>query len=258
MRYYFQRPPEGRDYRFTVQENFADQKLTFFLYKKEGEKETLSDQKTFDVADIWVSNFYALLPIKNGKIQDPVNMDLYRGQVGATEHLKRVYQYEDFLCYLIFGETPTLDKMSTLALHYFDHDRLNENEGKYMNFYEIVVMAVDDPTKILMDEEKRKTLVSLASNESLSGMEAQLDLLSGIFLTMLDLWKKQSPELYTELRGTSQLVSYEETFKEFGVQSVKDVVSMLEEMKNQKRKIREEQQRYFAQRRQIDLQSQTR
>lgn len=118
MKFYFQRPPKNTDFRVEYLENPAEQAITFKLFRRaqeEGHADVLLDEKSFTVADIFVKDFYALLPIQDEKFTDTVNMENYRGQVGATELILRVYQYDCYACCIIFGSEPIVEKLSLMA-----------------------------------------------------------------------------------------------------------------------------------------------
>lgn len=255
MKYYFQRPPKDHSLKVRFEEDQKHQTVTFSLFKnsdKENETDVLLDKRTFAIQDIFVENFYALLPIRDNKIMEPINMDQYRGQVGATEKIKRVYQLDDYLCYLIFGNEATLNKMSILGLYSFDcGDKRAKNENKRMNFYEILAEAVDDPTKARLDTKKRETILTLSSSESLSGLEAQVDILSKILLAFADKWQVSNPELYKELIQAVPLREYEEVFNSVAVTGVKTMEESLKEMKKQKKAVRLQQEKYFSHRNEL-------
>ncbi len=252
MRYYFQRPPKNPKYKVDFKEDIANHAITFFLYEKNQEEDRLLNQKTFLLKDIFIENFYSLLPIRGGQILEPVNMDQYRGQVGATENLQKVHQFDEYLCYLIFGDEPSLTKLSILGLCEFETKHLKiENQEKHMDFYKIVEQSVDNLEKIRIDAEKRKTLVSLPANESLSGLEAQVDLLSQIVVTLLSELKSEIPEVYKKLCDETPIKEFEEVLTKVSTGTLKNAKELLDEMAKQKGNIRENQKHYFEQRQQV-------
>ncbi len=251
MRYYFQRPPKSQKYKVDFKENVIEQSITFYLYEQ-NEEDQLLDQKTFLIKDVFVENFYSLLPIHDGKILEPVNMDEYRGQVGATENLQKVHQFDEYLCYLIFGDEPSLTKLSIIGLCEFETKCLKiENQEKYMDFYQIVEQSVDNPEKIYIDEEKRKTLMTMAPNESLSGLEAQVDLLSQIVVSLVAELKSEVPEIYRKLCNETPVKEFEDVLAKVSTGTLKNAKELLAEMAKQKGKIRENQKHYFEQRQQV-------
>ena len=254
MRYYFQRPPKNKNYKIDFKEDTQKQSITFFLYEQKSEEEDkkLLDQRTFRIAEIFVENFYSLLPIRDGKILEPVNMDQYRGQVGATENLQKVNQFDEYLCYLIFGDEPSLTKLSIIGLCEFETKYLKiENQEKYMDFYQIVEKSVDNPEKIYIDEEKRKILMTMAPNESLSGLEAQIDLLSQIVVSLVAELKPEVPEIYKKICNETPIEEFEDVLAKVSTGTLKNAKELLAEMEKQKGKIRENQKRYFEQRQQV-------
>ena len=251
MRYYFQRPPKSQKYKVDFKENVIEQSITFYLYEQ-NEEDQLLDQKTFLIKDVFVENFYSLLPIHDGKIVEPVNMDEYRGQVGATENLQKVHQFDEYLCYLIFGDEPSLTKLSIIGLCEFETKCLKiENQEKYMDFYQIVEKSVDNPEKIYIDEEKRKTLMTMAPNESLSWLEAQIDLLSQIVVSLVAELKPEVPEIYKKICNETPIEEFEDVLAKVSTGTLKNAKELLAEMEKQKGKIRENQKRYFEQRQQV-------
>lgn len=256
MKNYFQRPPRDSSLKIECTENFKEQSITFNLFKKateEKKNDEILDSRTFLIQDIFVENFYALVPIQGNKIQVPVNMDPYRGQVGVTENLKKVYQYDDFICYLIFGGEATLEKTSILGLYNFDRKEAEiKNANQFMNFYSIVAESVDDPYKIRLDAEKRKTLLAIAPNEILSGLEAQMDVLSEIVLSLMEKLKIVAPELMEEFVEEVPVDEFKEVFKSVKVTQVKTLTEALMEMRKQKAAVRREQKRYFERRHNIE------
>ena len=255
MKYYFQRPPKDLSMKVECTENTKDQSITFNLFKKateEKKNDEILDSRTFLIKDIFVENFYALVPIQGDKIMEPVNMDPYRGQVGATENLKKVYQYDDFICYLIFGGEATLEKTSILGLYNLDRKEAEvKNANQFMNFYTIVAQSVDDPYKIRLDAEKRKTLLAIAPNEILSGLEAQVDVLSTIVLALVEKLSVAVPELMEELLDEIPVEEFKEILQSVTVTKVKTLEESLAEMKKQKTAVRKEQTRYFERRQNI-------
>lgn len=252
MKYYFQRPPKNQKYKVDFKEDMGNQSITFFLYEKKKDKDNLLDQRSFDIADIYVENFYSLLPIRDGKILEPVDMDQYRGQVGATENLQKVNQFDEYLCYLIFGDEPSLTKFSILGLCEFETKHLKiENAEKHMNFYQIVEHSVENTEKIRIDAEKRKVLITMAPNESLSGLEAQVDLLSQIVLTLISELRSEAPEACKKVNEETSIKEFEEALSRVSTGTLKSSDELIGEMEKQKGKIRENQKQYFEQRQQV-------
>lgn len=255
MKYYFQRPPQDSSMKVEYKENTKDQSITFNLFKKaidEKGNDEILDSRTFLVKDIFVENFYALVPIQGHKIMEPVNMDPYRGQVGVTENLKKVYQYDDFICYLIFGDEATLAKTSVLGLYNFGRKESEiKNANQFMDFYSIVALSVDDSYKIRLDAEKRKTLLAIAPNEILSGLEAQVDVLSVIVLSLIEKLSGVAPDLIEELADEAAVEEFKNILQSVAVTQVKTLEESLAEMRKQKTAVRKEQKRYFERRQNI-------
>jgi hypothetical protein len=109
-------------------------------------------------------------------------------------------------------------------------------------------MAVDEPAKIRLDAEKRKTVLSISSNDSLSGLEAQVDILSGVVIGLIERLSVIQPELRQELLQETPLQKFEQVYKDTAITNLKDADSTLDEMKRQKTAVRKEQKRYFGER----------
>lgn len=254
MKFYFQRPPKDASFRVEYLENPSEQAITFKLFrraKEEGNADALLDERTFLVEDIFVKNFYALLPIRDEKFLEPINMEEYRGQVGATEQIQKVYQYDTYACYIIFGSQPVKEKISLLGLLDFgkEGDQVR-NSNEYMDFYRIVELSVDDPQKIRLDAQKRSTISTISTNEVLTGVEAQLDLVSKMLLALIQ-EVEHLKALPIETLGEVDVRKFSELFRQTSVLSVKTIPSALDEMKVQKEKVRKEQERYFTERNRI-------
>lgn len=254
MKFYFQRPPKDASFRVEYLENPAEQAITFKLFrraKEEGNADALLDERTFLIEDIFVKDFYALLPIRDEKILDPVNMEEYRGQIGATEQIQTVYQYDTFACYIIFGSEPLTTKVSLIGLLDFGKDASQiRNANEHMNFYKIVELAVDDPEKIKINAQKRSTISMISTNEVLTGVEAQLDLVSKMLLALVQ-EVEHLKALPIDTLGEVDVRKFSELLRQTSVLNVKTIPSALDEMKVQKEKVRKEQERYFTERNRI-------
>ena len=254
MKYYFQRPPKNEDFRVEYSENLSEQVITFKLFRKAREEDTLDillDEKSFSIAKIFVKDFYALLPIRNEKFLTPVNMEIHQGKVGATETIQKVYQYDTYACYIIFGSEPIKEKISILGLLDFNKsDSEIRNAKEYLDFYQIIELAVDSPEKIKIDVQKRQTLSTVSVNEILTGMEAQLDLLSKMFLALVQ-EVEHLKAVPLQLLNDVDVRTFSETLQQTSVLNMKTASSALNEMKTQKEKIRKEQDRYFVERNRI-------
>lgn len=254
MKFYFQRPPKDASFRVEYLENPTEQAIAFKLFrraKEEGNADVLLDERTFSLKDIFVKDFYALLPIRDEKILEPINMEEYRGQIGATEQIQKVYQYDAYACYIIFGSEPVKEKVSLLGLLDFGKEASQvRNSNEYMDFYQIVELAVDDPKKIKLDAQKRSTISAISTNEVLTGVEAQLDLLSKMFVALVQ-EVEHLKALPIETLGEVDIRKFSELLRQTSVLNVKTVPSALDEMAAQKEKIRKEQERYFIERKRI-------
>ena len=120
-----------------------------------------------------------------------------------------------------------------------------------MDFYQIVEQSVDNPEKTRVDAEKRKALVTMAPNESLSGLEAQVDLLSQILVSLVSELKSEVPEVYQKLCDETPIKEFEEVLTKVSTGTLKNAKELLDEMAKQKGKVRESQKRYFEQRQQV-------
>lgn len=254
MRYYFQSPPKDNKTVVRLKENQKAQTLEIFLLENqmtEDMESTILDCRSFSATELFSENFYGFIPIRNNKIMDMVNMDDYRGQIGAVETIKKAYQFDDILCYVISGDEAILNKISILGLYSFEQELKIENAGKYMNFNEILEKSVENPEKIRIDAEKRKTLVSLPANESLSGLEAQVDLLSQIVVSLVAELKSEVPEVYKKLCNETPVEEFEGVLTKVSIGTLKNAKELLAEMAKQKGRIRENQKHYFEQRQQV-------
>lgn len=254
MKFYFQRPPKDASFRVEYLENPTEQAITFKLFrraKEEGNADVLLDERSFEVADIFVKDFYALLPIRDEKFMEPINMEEYCGQVGATEQIQKVYQYDSYACYIIFGSDPVKEKLSLLGLLDFGKkgDQVR-NANEYMDFYRIVELSVDDPKKIKFDAQKRAIISTISTNEVLTGLEAQLDVVSKMFLALIREVEDLKGLPLDNLDGVDVRI-FSELLRQTSVLNVKSIPSALDEMKVQKEKVRKEQERYFIERSRI-------
>ena len=120
-----------------------------------------------------------------------------------------------------------------------------------MDFYSIVALSVDDPYKIRLDAEKRKTLLAIAPNEILSGLEAQVDVLSTIVLSLIEKLSGVAPELIEELADEAAVEEFKNILQSVAVTQVKTLEESLAEMRKQKTAVRKEQKRYFERRQNI-------
>ena len=255
MKYYFKMSSSKDLRKISIEENFLKQTVLITLFEHDSEEEKkvrMLDSKEFHVNEIFVSNFYGLIPVKGNKILDMINMEEHRGQIGAVEKLKRIFSFDDYLCGIVSGNEPQLESLSVIGFTDFEMKNIKiENEDNSMSFSDALLMSVENQEKVLVDIQKRKLLTSIAPNESLSGLEAQVDLLSQIVVSLVAELKPEVPEIYKKICNETPIEEFEEVLAKVSTGTLKNAKELLTEMEKQKGKIRENQKRYFEQRQQV-------
>lgn len=243
MRYYFQRPPGILSKVLKLEEDEAEQSITIKIYKKEydseGVTEVLTGSKKISIRNIFLPNYYTLVPLKNDRLTAPLDMSRYLKKRQTIAVLENANRFGGYACALIFGSEPRVECTSIVGFYDFDFpaDQIG-NAEKYMTFHDMVKMAVDDTQKVRLEEDILK--LDLAPQAILAGIESQVDMLSHITLALIEKLAKVSPVAMAELCREMPIKKFGDILDAAGLATATSYTKCLTDMEKQKKKLRNE------------------
>lgn len=195
----------------------------------------LSFKKQYNLREIFAPNtVYYIYSDKNNEFSNVVKMGITEGDKLMFCEAYKLNADDNIVIY--FGNNVNEVLVIVPKLYVFD----NVNVQQYNNLRVSQVILQEYPifkNTISKLDAKRKCLAGINVNESLSGLESQIDLLSLIV--------KKIISKYPDLQYDTEIVSFFNALSLNSVNTLKSNKEMLEEMNKQKTIIRNKQREYY-------------
>ena len=252
--------PDGYS-RYYTKAEFKDRFLTISLYKsndddfiKYSENPSIfttslitpSDPVstlTIDLTNLFkTETCFGVYKNSNDELINPREMYATRDSDFVFRSLHRIEPDEKYALAIYFNNS--IDECLVIGLKYptlpTDY---SISPTQYNSNVDVILAKYPSYERVLkLKDARRAILVQLDPNDTLSGLEAQLDILTSLVLAMI---KAQPDTISIVEKIFPRIHDFEAIFDEINVITVKDVDKCIEEIKNNKSFIRLRQKEYY-------------